>query len=227
MSPDRRSVLIVEDDPKIARILADALTSAGYAPDIAQDADCALQSFHATRPAVVLLDLNLPGGDGLNLCRQFRSRSDVPILMITARVDEDDRITGLTAGADDYICKPFSPREVIARIDAVVRRAEGRLAATKGPALIVDTASLRIGLPGRPWLSLTAVEFRLLRVLLEAPERVFTRSQLLDRLHDDFRDVSDRAIDSHVKNLRRKMAACGPGWGVIRSVYGEGYRYEP
>ena len=227
MSSGGRSVLIVEDDAKIARILADALAPAGYAPAIAQDAESAVRDFLMIRPVVVLLDLNLPGGDGLDLCREFRGRSDVPILIVTARVDEDDRVSGLAAGADDYVCKPFSPRELVARVDAVVRRAEGRLAAAKGPVGIIDQAGLRIGLPGRPWLALTAVEFRLLKVLLESPERVFTRAQLLDRLHDDFRSVSDRAIDSHVKNLRRKMAASGDGWGIIRAVYGEGYRYEP
>jgi two-component system response regulator BaeR len=180
-------------------------------------------------PAAVLLDVMLPGLDGLEVCRAVRAFSDVPILINSARVEELDRLLGLELGADDYVCKPFSPRELVARVKALLRRAQGRLApVTLVPAaggFAVDEAGQRI-LWQEQALALTPVEFRLLRQLLQHPGRVFERAQLLDLIHEDFRDVSDRVVDSHIKNIRRKLAALDPAQECIASVYGVGYRLD-
>jgi two-component system response regulator BaeR len=174
---------------------------------------------------LVLLDLMLPGKDGLAVCRELRARSDVPIIMLTARVEEADRLLGLEIGADDYICKtPFSPREVVARVKALLRRAR-TTAAPAASALRIDEGAWRVTFNGVA-LDLTPVEFRLLKALAETPGRVFSRAALLDKLHDDTRDVTDRAIDTHVKNLRRKMQQASPGEDPLRSIYGVGYRLD-
>lgn len=224
-----RPVLVVEDDAKIARLLVDYLRADGFEADSVHDGARALQRIEAAVPSALVLDLMLPGLDGVSLCRAVRRFSDVPILMLTARVDEVDRLLGLDSGADDYVCKPFSPREVVARVRALVRRAEGRLLVAVGsPAQVpwtVDEAGLRIAWRGQ-WLPLTPLEFRMLRRLLGCPGRVYSRAQLLDSVHADLRDVSDRAIDSHVKNLRRKINAVDPGAECLASVYGVGYRFD-
>jgi two-component system response regulator BaeR len=225
-------VLVVEDEPKLAALLGDYLRAAGFEPEVAQDGPAALAAFALDPPAAVLLDLNLPGLDGIEVCRRIRRDSDVPILMLTARADEIDRIVGLEIGADDYLCKPYSPREVVARVRALLRRSQGRLpggVASPDPApggFAIDDAGQRAWWHGRA-LPLTPIEWRLLRTLLQQPGRVFARSQLLDAIHTDFRDVSDRAVDSHVKNLRRKLQAVVPGPDCIASVYGVGYRLDP
>jgi two-component system response regulator BaeR len=221
-----RRVLVVEDDAKIASLLVDYLRSGGFAAESVGDGLAAVERVRAAAPDAVLLDLMLPGLDGLGVCRALRGFSAVPIMMITARIDEIDRLLGLETGADDYVCKPFSPREVVARVRALLRRAEGRFdAARTAPPWAVDAGAQRIR-----WrdavLPLTPVEYRLLARLLAHPGRVFARAQLLDAMHDTFHDVSDRAIDSHVKNLRRKLDAVEPGVEVIASVYGVGYRFE-
>jgi two-component system response regulator BaeR len=216
--------MVVEDDAKIAALLLDYLRADGLAASHVGDGLEAVRRVQAERPAALILDLMLPGLDGVGVCRAVRQFSDVPILMLTARVDEIDRLVGLDSGADDYVCKPFSPREVMARVKAQLRRAEGRLVARPQP-WAVDDAGLRIGWRGQ-WLPLTPVEFRMLRLLLERPGRVFSRAQLLDSVHLELRDVSDRAIDSHVKNLRRKIEAADPGCECIASVYGVGYRFD-
>lgn len=212
----RTAVMVVEDDPKIARLLVDYLESEGFAATAIGDGLQALRAFEADPPAAMVLDLMLPGLDGLVLCRRVRETSDLPIVMLTARVDEIDRLIGLEIGADDYVCKPFSPREVVARVKAQLRRAEGRLV-RRAPVWQVDEAGLRIAWRGH-WLPLTPLEFRMFRLLLERPGRVFPRATLLDAVHDDLRDVSDRAIDSHVKNLRRKVEGVDPGFDSIVSV---------
>ena len=166
----------------------------------------------------------LPGVDGIEVCRSARRHSDVPILMLTARVEEVDRLLGLDTGADDYVTKPFSPREVAARIRALIRRSEGRLA-SEPVAWQVDDLGYRIAWLGQ-WLPLTPVEFRMLRLLIGSPGRVFSRAQLLDNAHADLRDVSDRAIDTHIKNIRRKLTAAEPACDCIASVYGVGYRFD-
>jgi len=220
-----RRVLVVEDDPRIALLLLDYLRAEGFAAETIADGQLALSTVKQAPPDVLILDLNLPRLDGVSLCRAVRTFSDIPILMVTARVDELDRLLGLNSGADDYVCKPFSPREVMARVQALLRRAKRRTRAEDKPWAIDDNA-LRIAWRGQ-WLSLTPVEFRMLRHLLSQPERVFSRAQLLDSAHGELRNVSDRAIDTHVKNLRRKLQAIRPDDDCIASVYGVGYRFDP
>lgn len=217
-------VLVVEDDLGIARLLLDYLRAEGFVAESVADGAVALQRIRHKRPALVLLDLMLPGLDGIGVCRAVRQFSDVPIIMLTARVEELDRLLGLDMGADDYVCKPFSPREVMARVKAQLRRAQGRLLAAP-PVWQVDDERLRITWRGHG-LNLTVLEFRMLRLLLGQPGRVFSRLQLLESMHADERDVSDRAIDSHVKNLRRKVVAVDPDFDCINSVYGVGYCFE-
>ncbi|MCV2354854.1 response regulator [Paucibacter sp. B2R-40] len=237
MTLTARRILVVEDEPKLAAVLCDYLHAAGYVCEWLADGQQALQRMQDSsqaKPAAMLLDLMLPGLDGLELCRAVRLLSDLPIVIISARVDELDRLLGLELGADDYVCKPFSPREVVARVRALLRRADGRLApaAQQQPAqaliggFSVDEAGQRLAWQGQV-LHLTPVEFRLLRLLLSQPGRVFERSRLLDSIHEDFRDVSDRVVDSHVKNIRRKLAALKPPQDCISAVYGLGYRFDP
>jgi two-component system, OmpR family, response regulator BaeR len=206
------------------RVLIDYLRAEGFAASHQTDGMAAVKSVRDNPPGAMLLDLNLPGLDGVEVCRQVRQFSSVPIIMLTARVDEVDRLVGLETGADDYVCKPFSPREVMARVKAQVRRAQGRLTPQPLPWQ-VDDAQLRIAWRGQ-WLNLTPLEFRMLRSMLNQPGRVFSRAQLLDSAHADLRDVSDRAIDSHVKNLRKKIQAVEPDAEGISSVYGVGYRVD-
>ena len=224
-----KTVLVVEDELKIARVVRDYLTDAGYDVVVASSGEAALASARGSRPDLVVLDLGLPGVDGLDVARELRATSHVPIVMLTARGEETDRIVGLELGADDYVCKPFSPREVVARVKALLRRAQGRLAPTMlvpaAGGFAIDEAGQRI-LWQEQALTLTPVEFRLLRQLLQHPGRVFERAQLLDLIHEDFRDVSDRVVDSHIKNIRRKLAALDPPQECIASVYGVGYRLD-
>jgi len=219
-----RRILVVEDDAKIARLLVDYLARDGFDALAIADGQVALTHVERKIPALIVLDLMLPSLDGMSLCRAVRRFSDVPIIMLTARVDELDRLHGLDIGADDYVCKPFSPREVVSRVRALLRRADGLLA-TAQQDWHVDEAGYRIGWQGQ-WLPLTPVEFRMLRLLLTRPGRVFSRAQLLDSVHQEMRDVSDRAIDSHVKNIRRKIQAVEPAFESIVSVYGVGYRFD-
>ncbi len=233
-TPPPRHILVVEDDAKIADMLTNYLHMHGFDTTVCGNGLDAVPLVRTIAPALVVLDLMLPGQDGLAVCQQLRTFSAVPIIMVTARVDEIDRLLGLDTGADDYVCKPFSPREVVARIQALLRRAEGTLsaqvAASPGSAvppaqLVADDASLSIRWDGQ-LLPLTPVEFRLLRLLMSRPGHVFSRARLLDQLHQDLRDVSDRVIDSHIKNLRRKLDAAGAVGHSVASVYGVGYRFE-
>ena len=234
-APRGRQILIVEDDAKIADMVANYLHMHGFATRIIGDGLAAVSALRqadpGAAPSLVLLDLMLPGLDGMAVCREVRQFSAVPIIMLTARVDEIDRLLGLETGADDYICKPFSPREVVARIKALLRRADGRLVPA-GPSAVAQPARFVVDEPGQRilWqqqpLNLTPVEFRLLRLLLSRPGHVFARARLLDAAHQDERDVSDRAVDSHVKNLRKKIEAVRPEGSGISSVYGVGYRFE-
>jgi len=215
-------VLVVEDEPKIAALLHDYLAASGYRVSVRETGEGAVEWIREQAPDAVLLDVMLPGADGLAICRGVRAFSNVPILMVTARVEEIDRLLGLELGADDYICKPFSPREVVARVRSVLRRAHA-VANTEPPPIELDEARFEARVHGRP-LSLTPVEFRLLRKLAAQPGRVFSRTQLIDALYADHRIVSDRTVDSHVKNLRRKLV--GMGVDPVASVYGVGYRFE-
>ena len=227
MKAETRTVLVVEDDPKIAALVVDYLKANGFDAEHIDNGAEVVPRVKAAPPAAIVLDLMLPGLDGMEVCKALRRFSSVPILMLTARVDEIDRLLGLELGADDYVCKPFSPREVIARVKALVRRAEGRVAGEPVEGgFVVDDTTQRVRI-GERSLPLTPVEFRLLKVLISQPGRVWSRDQLLDTIHEDFRDVSDRAVDSHVKNIRRKIEAAAPGLDCIQSVYGVGYRFEP
>ena len=221
---DTRCILVVEDDAKIADMLDNYLQMHGFATALCGDGLQAVQQVKDLQPALVLLDLMLPGQDGLAVCQQVRQFSTVPIIILTARVDEIDRLLGLETGADDYVCKPYSPREVVARVKALLRRVQGPLA-SQSVALQVHAQRQSISW-GQTHLPLTPVEFRLLRLLVEHPEQVFSRTHLLDHLHADLRDVTDRAVDSHIKNLRRKLEASGVLGVQIASVYGVGYRLE-
>jgi len=220
----RRKILVVEDEPKLANLLRDYLEQAGYEPHCLGDGRKVVPWIRDQTPDLVLLDLMLPGKDGMEIMREIRSFSVVPILMVTSRVEEIDRLLGLELGADDYICKPFSPREVIARVRAVLRRTGGQ----PSPAvhgLSLDKERFQATLHGQD-LDLTAIEFQLLHILAQNPGRIFSRSQLMDRIYPDQRVVSDRTIDSHVKKLRRKIASAAPGEEWIHSLYGVGYKVE-
>lgn len=230
LDPGPARVLVVEDEPKLAALLADYLRAAGHDPECVADGNEALRAWTERRHDLVLLDLMLPGLDGLSLCRQLRALASVPIVMLTARADESDRLAGLELGADDYIPKtPFSPREVMARVKAVLRRS--RAAQAPAAALLpasplqVDEQGWRATWQGRA-LDLTPNEFRLLRTLAAQPGRVYPRSQLLELLQGEARAATERAVDSHVKNLRRKLELAGAGNERIRSVYGVGYCYQ-
>lgn len=217
-------VLIVEDEERLAGILADYLRQAGFDPFCLSDGRTVVPWAREQQPAMILLDLMLPGRDGMEICKEIRAFSDVPIIMVTARVEEIDRLLGLELGADDYICKPFSPREVVARIKAVLRRTRGQQT-VQAEGLTLDESTYRATLDGRD-LDLTAVEFKLLHYMAANPGRLFSRTRLMERIYPDQRTVSDRTIDSHVKKLRKKIASAAPGRELIRSVYGVGYKFE-
>ncbi len=218
-----RKILIVEDESDLAAIIADYVIAAGFAAEVIADGKAALASIRRAMPDLIVLDLMLPGLDGLALCRAVREFSDVPILMLTARIEEVDRLLGLEAGADDYVCKPFSPRELVARIKTILRRAGG--AAASGPLMQVDESARAIRV-GSQWLDLTPSEYNVLAVMAKRPGTAFSRAQLLDIARSDNLEVNDRAIDTHIKNLRRKLATVLPDVEVIHSIYGLGYRVD-
>lgn len=217
-------VLVIEDEPRLAGVLRDYLHAAGCTTAWEADGAAALAAFDRERPDLVLLDLMLPHRDGTALCADIRAVSAVPIIMVTARVDEVDRLLGLELGADDYICKPFSPREAVARVKAVLRR-HRQPAAQQTGGLRIDEANCRIAWHGHG-LDLTPVEFRLLRTLAVTPLRVWSRDSLMDHLYPDHRIVTDRTVDSHVRNLRRKLIEAGAEGDPIRSIYGIGYQLD-
>ena len=223
-----QTILVVEDEPRIAAIAADYLRHAGYQVAVAADGAQALEAARTVRPDLVVLDLGLPGLDGLEVTRTLRSGSAVPIIMVTARVEEADRLLGLETGADDYLTKPISPRELVARVKAVLRRtaSSGREAAGAQlhlGDLLLDTDRLAVTRAGTP-IDLTATEFQLVATLARQPGRVFTRAQLLDAVRGDAGESFDRAIDAHVKNVRRKLEADTRNPRYILTVYGVGYK---
>ena len=233
-------LLVVEDEPKLAVLVCRYLDAAGFQTGILADGRLVVNAVRTNPPDLVLLDLMLPGRDGIDICREIRTFSSVPIIMMTARVEEIDRLLGLELGADDYICKPFSPREMVARVRAVLRRTLAELQAVGNP-LISDVEGARLAAGVAQWyarataqqrhdcspLELTPVEFRLLSVLAAMPGHVFSREDLLERLYEDHRVVNGRTVDTHVKNLRRKMGRILPDSDLIQSVYGMGYKYQP
>ncbi|MGE4070104.1 MAG: response regulator [Lysobacterales bacterium] len=224
-----KRVLIVEDEPKLAAVLRDYLVADGATVDLIEHGDDALPALRLNPPDLMLLDLMLPGTDGLTICRELRQFSTLPVIMITARVEEIDRLLGLELGADDYICKPFSPREVVARVRALLRRSHDWQHAAGNSAqtgLDLDENRYEAHWRGRK-LDLTPVEFRLLKALVHRPGHVMSRAQLLEQLYVDHRVVSDRTVDSHIKNVRRKFEETEAGSDPIKSIYGVGYKYEP
>jgi two-component system, OmpR family, response regulator BaeR len=220
----QRTILVVEDDRKIAELISNYLRADGFEAYTLDNGDDAIRRIQSQSPDLVILDWMLPGRDGIHVCRDVRSFSDVPILMLTARVDELDRLQGLDTGADDYVCKPFSPREVVARVHALLRRAEGRLLKSARP-WVVDEKSYRVSWRSQ-WLPLTRLEYLMFRLLVSRTGRVFSRAQLLQSVYNEQRDISDRAIDTHIKNLRKKILAVEPSFDCITSVYGVGYRFD-
>ncbi len=223
-------VLVVDDDPHIRQLLVFALEKAGLAAREAEDGEAALASVAQQRPDLVVLDINMPKLDGLEVCRRLRAQGDIPILFLSSRDDEIDRILGIELGADDYVVKPFSPREVTARVQAILRRAR----AAAPPAADATMAHGKLSLDPESWIArwdqteaaLTVTEFGILRILLGAPTRVFSRDAIIDRLHGPGFAITDRTIDSHVRNLRGKFAALG-GHDVVETRAGVGYRLGP
>ena len=219
-------ILIVEDEEKLARLQVDYLQNAGFDTHCLGNGLEVLPWFKINHTDLILLDLMLPGRDGLDVCRELRSFSTVPIIIITARIEEIDRLLGLELGADDYICKPFSPREMVARVKAVLRRLQAQTTEILTSVLKLDPHSFRVLAEGQE-VELTTVEFQLLQALYQQPGRIFSRSKLMDLIYQDQRIVSDRTIDSHIKKLRKKLADLLPDQELIHSVYGAGYRYDP
>ena len=222
-------ILIVEDEPKIADLLQKYLQNANFQTDWLANGTEVSAWVKAHSPALILLDVMLPGKDGLSVCKDIRQFSGVPIIMLTARVEEIDRLLGLELGADDYICKPFSPREVVARVKAVLRRWETVTHASQtdtAPGALVLERDRLIVRSGQAEVSLTLVEFELLEILYKQPGRIFGRDQLMSKVYSDNRIVSDRTIDSHIKKLRKKLADIAPDQEWIHSVYSVGYKFE-
>ena len=217
-------ILVVEDEIKIAELLRDYLLANNHDVLLVHDGAEAEEHFCQFTPDLILLDLMLPNKSGVEICKSIRAQSNIGIIMVTAKVDEVDRLVGLEIGADDYICKPFSPKEVVARVAALLRRTNpSKLAHPLLIAINEDSFSAQV--KGEE-LELTPTEFRLLASLINNPGRIYSRSKLIDSLHEDFRDISDRAVDSHIKNLRKKLKEALPEQEVIKSVYGVGYKAE-
>jgi two-component system response regulator BaeR len=219
------SLLIVEDEPKLVKLLSNYMRQAGYEPECLESGLDVLPHVRKKMPALILLDVMLPGKNGIDICKEIRTFSPVPIIMVTARIEEIDRLLGLELGADDYICKPFSPREVVARVKAVLRRSTNQQPSWMAPALYLDEERLLATLHGHE-LDLTVIEFKLLSFLAANPGRIYNRTKLMDYIYPDQRVVSDRTVDSHIKNLRKKISGVAPDTELIQSVYGLGYKYD-
>jgi two-component system, OmpR family, alkaline phosphatase synthesis response regulator PhoP len=221
------TVLVVEDEIEIARVVRDYLDNAGFEVIVVGDGGSAVASVRSVKPDLLVLDLGLPGRDGLDVAREIRRWSNTPIVMLTARGDETDRVVGLELGADDYVVKPFSPKELVARIRAVLRRTR---AAERGAEILraadveIDTGKMRVTVAGSP-VELTPTEFQLLSTLVAEPGRVFTRGQLLDAVHGVAIESYERAIDAHVKNIRRKIEPQPGSPRYLLTVHGVGYRF--
>jgi len=222
-----QTILVVEDEPGIARLVRDYLDRAGFRPAMATTAGMALDRLGTDTPDLVVLDLGLPDRDGLDVLRAIRQRGSVPVIILTARGDEVDRIVGLELGADDYVVKPFSPGELVARVRAVLRRGElaaGNVDLLEVGELRIDFPRMRVSVDGK-LVDLTATEFQLLATMAREPGRVFSRSQLLGAVHGVLSETYDRAIDAHVKNIRRKLDTNGGDTQYIQTVHGVGYRF--
>ena len=222
-----KTVLVVDDEPAIVRLVRDYLERASFDVVTAADGNEALRAYQRRRPDLVILDLTLPGLDGLDVARAMRRDGDVPIIMLTARTEETDRVAGLELGADDYVTKPFSAREIVARVRAVLRRAQAARSHEEivrvGDAIVLDVQRMEVAVDGRA-VTLTATEFQLLLHMARQPGRVFTRAQLLDAVRGVAVDSYERAIDAHVKNLRRKIESDPRAPRHLQTVFGVGYR---
>jgi DNA-binding response OmpR family regulator len=222
-----KTVLVVDDEPRIVELARDYLEHAGFGVITATDGPSALTAVRVRKPDVLVLDLGLPGMDGLDVARTIRRESTLPIIMLTARDDELDRVLGLEIGADDYVTKPFSPRELVARIRAILRRVDRQDEASdriEAAGVSIDIARMRVVVGGRT-VELTPTEFQLLVALARQPGRIFTRSQLLDAIHGVAFESYERAVDAHVKNLRRKLEDDPSRPRYVLTVYGVGYRF--
>ena len=221
------TVLVVEDEIEIARVVRDYLAQAGFEVIVVGDGGSALASVRSAKPDLLVLDLGLPGRDGLDVAREIRRWSNTPIVMLTARGDETDRVVGLELGADDYVVKPFSPMELVARVRAVLRRTRATQLGDdvlRASDVEVDTGRMRVSVAGAQ-VELTPTEFQLLATLIREPGRVFTRSQLLDAVHGVAIESYERAIDAHIKNIRRKIEPTPSAPRYVLTVHGVGYRF--
>lgn len=234
MSPLQTEILIIEDEADLAMLIADYTKASGFQTNIIADGQQALIQLRTHLPQLIVLDLMLPGMDGLALCREVRQFSQVPIIMVTAKVEEIDRLLGLEIGADDYLCKPFSPRELMARIKVILRRTHFNSSTSTSSSaqsndtreeVLIDDKAFCIQLKQKA-LDLTRSEFLLLKHFLLHPGQVFSRTQLLDCVNQDSLEITDRAIDSHIKNLRKKIAQQIPDCNPIHAIYGLGYRFD-
>lgn len=227
MSERKSQILLVEDEAMIAQVQQAYLQNAGFLVHWHERGDAVIEAVKIQKPDIVLLDIMIPdakGRDGVELCKAIREFSDVPVMMVTAKVEELDRLIGFESGADDYLCKPFSPKEMVARVKALLRRRQSPSIAQS--AFVYDPAAQVIRY-GEQKLDLTPTELRLFNTLLMQPERIFSRDQLISQAYNDNLEVFDRAVDSHIKNLRKKIALVLPEVEVVQSVYGLGYRYSP
>ena len=230
MSEQKKVIYLVEDEEKLSVLLSEYLAAAGFTVVARREGTGVVEEVRQQQPDLMLLDLMLPGKDGIEICKEVRTFSQLPIIMVTARVEEIDRLLGLELGADDYICKPYSPREVIARVKAVLRRVAASPEDAQAPqpaiaGLVLDQDRYQAFLNNTP-LDLTPVEFRLLKALAAHPGKVYSRDQLMDCIYSDRRIVTDRTVDTHVKNLRKKMQPHLSGEELVQSVYGVGYKLE-
>lgn len=222
---ERELILVVEDEEKIAAVLQEYLQAAHFRTHHIAEGNAVIPWLQDNKPDLILLDLMLPGVDGLSVCREIRKTSGVPVIMITARREESDRLAGFELGVDDYICKPFSPKEVVARVNALLRRSKGEIRNSTAPRIALDRATYSASVADRR-VGLTALEFEMLDVLMSNPGRIFSRDEIMDRIYRDFRIVNDRTIDSHIKKLRRKLDTLGFAESPLRSVYGVGYKFD-
>ncbi|MCW8877815.1 MAG: response regulator [Kangiellaceae bacterium] len=216
-------ILVVEDDDEIAEILIMYLHAANLETKHFDDGAGVVEWVQNNEPAVILLDLDLPTKQGQDVCKEVRAFSDVPIIMTTAKVEEVDRLIGLEIGADDYVCKPYSVKELVARVKVQLRKLN--LGDSKSPSIKVDSDSFKIFFQTEQ-VELTAIEFKLFYLLFSNPNRIYSRAQIMDLVYQDYRDVSDRTVDSHIRNLRKKLAKLPLEEDLIRSVYGAGYKFE-
>lgn len=220
-------ILIVEDEPDLAKLLEEYMQSASFDTTVLLDGNDAFEWLKEHSCDLILLDLMLPGMDGITLCKELRKFSDTPVIMLTAKIEEIDRLLGLELGADDYICKPYSPREVLARAKSVIRRSmtADHTANVNADLLSINQDDETVTIQGKVG-KLTTIELNLLSLLLDDPGRIFSRQYIMERIYSDYRVVSNRTVDSHIKKLRKKLSELAPNFEFIHSIYGAGYKFD-